>query len=51
MAKAGIRLTTVGAAAKHWADTDPDTPAFIFVDAGWRRRVVTRGALYRLAAR
>ena len=42
---------TVPAELRHWATTDPDTPAFIFVDAAGGRCVLTRADLYRLASR
>ena len=51
MAKESFTLTTLGAQVKKWADTDPDTPAFIFVDPTWQRRVLSKGAVFRLAAR
>ena len=42
---------TVNAELRRWATTDPDTPAFIFVDAAWGRFVLTRADLFRLASR
>nr|KAG5711843.1 hypothetical protein BaRGS_026284 [Batillaria attramentaria] len=36
---------------QYWARHDPTTPAFIFVDVTWRRRVLSRADVYRLASR
>nr|KAG5711841.1 hypothetical protein BaRGS_026282 [Batillaria attramentaria] len=42
---------TIVEALQYWARHDPTTPAFIFVDVTWRRRVLSRADVYRLASR
>ena len=51
MASASTYPPTIGACVKKWAETDPDTPAFIFVDPRWKRWVFSRVDVYRLAGR
>ena len=46
-----LEFRTVPAELRHWATTDPDTPAFIFVDAAGGRCVLTRADLFRLSSR
>nr|KAG5711433.1 hypothetical protein BaRGS_025860 [Batillaria attramentaria] len=47
----GPKPNTVSAQLQHLASTQPDKPAFIFVDAFWRRRVLSRADVLRYAAR
>nr|KAG5711845.1 hypothetical protein BaRGS_026286 [Batillaria attramentaria] len=51
MENASPRHMTIVEELQYWARHDPTTPAFVFVDVTWRRRVLSRADVYRLASR